>query len=214
MPYYVLINDETKGPYTMGQLRGMWNSGAVTAQTLHCQEGYDKWTPLSVILDQLEPTVAPPPLPGKQTQQDYPSASQLKKKGLGFVVGCIALLFGLLAVVIVMTVITDSSSLSGITSQENEQKKTSVTVRNIKSDGNSVSSWITGEVVSQSSVHLERLQIQFNLYDSSGAKVGTATDHISDLEPGGVWRFKATVWEASTKKYVLDQVTCKYGRIY
>lgn len=58
-PYYILKGEETKGPYTIGQLRGMWNTGTITGNTQHCQEGNSAWQPLNAILHQLEPPTAP-----------------------------------------------------------------------------------------------------------------------------------------------------------
>jgi len=58
MSFYILQSDETKGPYTIGQLRSMWSAGAITGSTLYCEDGYDEWLPLSGIADQLE---SPPP---------------------------------------------------------------------------------------------------------------------------------------------------------
>ena len=57
MSYYVLQNDETKGPYTLGQLRSMWSSGAITGQTLYCQEGYSEWLPLRQLQAELDSPV-------------------------------------------------------------------------------------------------------------------------------------------------------------
>lgn len=75
MSYYILQNDETKGPYTLGQLRTMWSSGSITRETLHSQEGYSEWIPLSSIIHELEPPPPPisPPRPAKP-QQHYHSA--------------------------------------------------------------------------------------------------------------------------------------------
>ena len=69
MSYYIRLNDETKGPYTIGQLRSMWLSGVLTGDTLYCEEGYRKWLQLRLLADQLESalpnfqngTVAPQP---------------------------------------------------------------------------------------------------------------------------------------------------------
>lgn len=55
MNYYILLGDETKGPYTIGQLRSLWYSGLITAQTLYCQEGFAEWLPLARIITDLEP---------------------------------------------------------------------------------------------------------------------------------------------------------------
>jgi hypothetical protein len=65
MSYYIAQNDETKGPYTIGQLRSMWNAGTITGETLFCQEGYDQWLPLRQLQTELEPppvASAPPPV--------------------------------------------------------------------------------------------------------------------------------------------------------
>ena len=71
MSYYILQNDETKGPYTIGQLRSMWNSGAITGQTLFCQEGFSQWLPLSDLQSELEP-----PQPSQPSPQFYQQPSQ------------------------------------------------------------------------------------------------------------------------------------------
>jgi hypothetical protein len=63
MSYYILQNDETKGPYTIGQLRSMWNSGAITGKTHFCQEGFSQWLPLSDLQSELEPPPSPQPSP-------------------------------------------------------------------------------------------------------------------------------------------------------
>jgi hypothetical protein len=54
MSYYIRLNDETKGPYTIGQLRSMWNSGVLTGDTLYCEKGYEKWLQLRLLADQLD----------------------------------------------------------------------------------------------------------------------------------------------------------------
>jgi TM2 domain-containing membrane protein YozV len=58
MSYFIIQEDQTKGPYTIGQLRSMWNAGSVTGETLYCEEGFDTWLHLRVLEDQLED--APP----------------------------------------------------------------------------------------------------------------------------------------------------------
>ena len=67
MSYYILQNDETKGPFTIGQLRSMWNSGAITGKTHFCQEGFSQWLPLSDLQSELEP----PSQPSQPSPQFY-----------------------------------------------------------------------------------------------------------------------------------------------
>jgi hypothetical protein len=54
MEYYVIMEDQTKGPYTISQLRSMWESGVLTSKTMHCKEGDTEWKPLGVLLSLME----------------------------------------------------------------------------------------------------------------------------------------------------------------
>jgi hypothetical protein len=79
MSYYILQNDETKGPYTIGQLRSMWNAGAITGQTHYCKEGYSRWFPLSGLQSELESPPPQPSLPPQLHQQPkQPIAPQVQ----------------------------------------------------------------------------------------------------------------------------------------
>ena len=64
---YYIIGDagETKGPYSLGQLRHMWRDGRVSSHTLYCEEGYSEWLPLSALseLEDQPPSAAPPAMP-------------------------------------------------------------------------------------------------------------------------------------------------------
>src|SRR5713101_6405846 len=95
MSYYTLQNDETKGPYTLGQLRSMWNAGSITSETLHSQEGYSEWLPLSTIIHELEPPAAPPIEPSPPPQFHQPAARP-QRKGVGVLGGFLLALLGLL----------------------------------------------------------------------------------------------------------------------
>lgn len=53
--FYILIDQETKGPYTLNQIKTMWSNGGVTVQTMFLQENTTEWTPLRNILHKLEP---------------------------------------------------------------------------------------------------------------------------------------------------------------
>lgn len=84
MSYYILQNDETKGPFTIGQLRSMWSSGAITLNTLYCEAGYERWLPMSELLPLLEPSSSPlrePSQPPLQPlpRQAFPEPSAKKK---------------------------------------------------------------------------------------------------------------------------------------
>jgi len=62
MEYYLYLNDEQKGPYTLSQIQSMWRSGNITGNTLYWQDGFSEWIPLSTILHIIEPPpIAPAP---------------------------------------------------------------------------------------------------------------------------------------------------------
>lgn len=50
---------------------------------------------------------------------------------------------------------------------------------------------IVGEVKNRSQKEYRFAQIEFNLYDSGNAQIGTATDTIRNLEANGTWKFRA-----------------------
>lgn len=54
MNYYVRLDNETKGPYTIGQLHSMWNSGLLTADTLYCEKDHGEWLQLRLLVDRPE----------------------------------------------------------------------------------------------------------------------------------------------------------------
>ncbi len=54
MSYYIDQNNETKGPYTIGELRSMWSSGSINDDTLYHEEGYDTWLHMRVLRSELE----------------------------------------------------------------------------------------------------------------------------------------------------------------
>lgn len=66
---------------------------------------------------------------------------------------------------------------------------------------------ITGTVVNRRGRKLGYAQITFNLYDESGAQVGTALANINGLEPGGRWNFKATTFGTDFVRYKFSELS-------
>jgi hypothetical protein len=61
-PYYILKGVDVIGPFTISQVRTMWNTGSITGQTMHCKDGDEQWIPLREILHLLEPPPSQPTL--------------------------------------------------------------------------------------------------------------------------------------------------------
>ncbi len=71
--YHLWLENEAKGPYTLGQLRAMWKSGQITSENQFTTDAGETWRPLSDLLASLEP----PPVPVKIKMQ-VPQAVILK----------------------------------------------------------------------------------------------------------------------------------------
>ncbi len=51
--------------------------------------------------------------------------------------------------------------------------------------------YIEGEIKNNTDKTYSYVQVTFNLYDASGAQLGTAVDNINNLEPNATWKYKA-----------------------
>jgi hypothetical protein len=67
--YYVIMSEETRGPYTEKQLQAMWLTGALTSQTPVMINGDSEWDTLSSYMDILELEKKPVPAIPFKTQQ-------------------------------------------------------------------------------------------------------------------------------------------------
>jgi hypothetical protein len=58
--YHIWSEEEAKGPFTLGQLRTMWNNGLLTAQHLFSQDECQNWQYLAELIPDLEPVAQIP----------------------------------------------------------------------------------------------------------------------------------------------------------
>src|SRR6266545_2654639 len=100
MRSFIIQNRETKGPYTIGQLRSMWSSGAITGDTLYREEGSDDWNTLAAISADLEQTqqsdhpIHTPPPPMRSQSAPTPGRQQGKPRSVAMVfgLGCLSVI--------------------------------------------------------------------------------------------------------------------------
>ncbi len=52
--YYLILDEKEQGPFTIGQLRSLWNAGKITSKTYYFQDGMGEWNPLANIISRLE----------------------------------------------------------------------------------------------------------------------------------------------------------------
>jgi hypothetical protein len=95
MSYYILDGENTKGPFTIGQLRSMWSTGSITTKTMHRQEGDEQWRPLRSILHLLEPPPIVAPAPVVVSQPSVLVVRATKSRGVYIILG---LFFGCLGI--------------------------------------------------------------------------------------------------------------------
>jgi hypothetical protein len=66
---------------------------------------------------------------------------------------------------------------------------------------------VAGTVKNNTDKTYSYVQVEINLYDSDNAQVGSTFANMNNLEPGGVWKFKAPVFEERAKRYKIMGVT-------
>jgi hypothetical protein len=54
--YYILVGEEQKGPYSIGQLKSMWASGQITTNSLYWQPGFSEWRSIKELQGELVDT--------------------------------------------------------------------------------------------------------------------------------------------------------------
>lgn len=132
--------------------------------------------------------------------------------------GCGLLVFALLACSILMAVVdlggepdvsegTSGTTAPRATSAPRPTSGPALELLESSPTSKDYSRYIVGRVRNNSSRTYSYVQISFNLYDASGAQVGTAWTNITNLEAGGIWAFEALLFEDNVKTYKLAELT-------
>jgi len=89
----------------------------------------------------------------------------------------------------------DSSSSSSTQTQSDSGTSTDdtpkYTVSNEAADTSGYYVKITGELTNNTDKDVNYIQVEYVLYDASGAQVGTAYATTTNLKAGGMWRYEA-----------------------
>lgn len=67
--------------------------------------------------------------------------------------------------------------------------------------------YIVGSVKNNGGKTYKYVQVTINLYDNSGAQVGSTLANVNNLEPGGTWKFKAMWLEKDATNYKVKEIT-------
>lgn len=100
-----------------------------------------------------------------------------------------------------------SSSSTSSTSQPTKSEKPDLQVTSTTTKIEGYVNYIVGTVKNNTNKTYSYVQVEFNLYDGSGAQVGSTFDNINNLEPNGIWKFKAIITDDNAKNYKLKGVT-------
>ncbi|MCE5322107.1 FxLYD domain-containing protein [bacterium] len=130
---------------------------------------------------------APPPVIMPKTE----AAKNNFPKWLSVPIGCLGLfiLLGIIGALVGGT--QTGSSDSTPATEDTSQTTKDLTLQDWSVEGQS----IKGVVKNNSNRTYSYVQIEFNVYDSSNAQIGSAMANINNLEPGGIWKFEAVALE-------------------
>ena len=104
------------------------------------------------------------------------------------------LTFILVVVVIIAVGATsgDNSTTTNTNKVQNVVNEEKFTLVSDKSTTDSLgTTYIEGKIKNNTDKEYSYVQVTFNLYDKDGAQLGTAMDNINNLEPNGIWKYKA-----------------------
>lgn len=71
---FLWIKEKQEGPWVIGQIRKMWDSGSITADTLYWCEGMEEWCELAPLMEEKE---IPPPVSPVIVEQSRPKVSKV-----------------------------------------------------------------------------------------------------------------------------------------
>lgn len=119
--------------------------------------------------------------------------------------------------IIVIVVVAIASSQGGTTttgsnstsSTEQKQTQTQEKFLLVDSEGSydGFAYYVNGTIKNNTDKQYSYVQVTFNLYDASGAQIGTAMSNINNLEGNGTWKFKAIGGTENAASYKLAEIT-------
>ncbi|MBE6822839.1 MAG: zinc ribbon domain-containing protein [Ruminococcaceae bacterium] len=151
-------------------------------------------------------------------QSPTPVAPQ-KKKG-----GCLKgglIVIGVIIVIAVIASIAGGEGNKGGSTSTSAQQASQTTqasatsnkwddkfeVKDLKLSGSGVNAKITGSIVNKTDKEYGYLQVEINLYDASGAQLGSTLANVNNLEAKGTWKFEAYALKDGVKTVKVKDVT-------
>lgn len=141
----------------------------------------------------------------KVEAQEQIKKEQQQKKAKNVGIGCLSVI----VIMIVLAIIgSNSNNTSTVPSSVKTSIKPDLEIISTSNESDTYCWYVTGTVKNNSSSKTySYVQVEVNLYDKSDAQVGSTLANTNNLEPGGLWKFKAIVTEDSARKYKVKGVT-------
>lgn len=77
----------------------------------------------------------------------------------------------------------------------------------MKSESDSFAKYVVGTIENISNDTIGYAQVEINVYDSSGAVIGSTLANINNIEPKQRWKFKAPVLEDNAAKFQIKDIS-------
>ena len=114
-----------------------------------------------------------------------------------------------LILIVVVIAIAGSQGETSTSSTEQKQTQTQEKFSLVDSEGtyDGFAYYVNGTIKNNTDKQYSYVQVTFNLYDASGAQIGTAMANINNLEGNGTWKFKAIGGTQNATRYKLAEIT-------
>ena len=104
---------------------------------------------------------------------------------------------------------TNSKSQTSAPEQkkQKEEKKADLEILETDTSNDGYVRYVVGTVRNNTKKTYGYVQVTINLYDASGAQVGSTLANVNNLEPSGIWKFKAPIMDDNVAKFKVKEVT-------
>ncbi len=127
--------------------------------------------------------------------------------GKNISIGCLTLIFILVLMAVFTSIMDEGSDDSTNTQVVKSKPKLEVLNSYNCSLSEFGGSAICGTVINNTDKTYGYAQIEINLYDKSGAQIGSTMDNINNLAPHTKWNFKAVVIEDGVASYKIVETS-------
>ena len=132
---------------------------------------------------------------------DYQTQPKPKTSIIGKIFMGLGVVFLILLVIGSISNPSKQTSVPAVQTSPQSSKPDLELIENGTENGEFGTGYIVGSIRNNTSRRYGYVQIEINLYDDSMAQVGSTMANANNLEPGGIWRFKAPLLERNARQY-------------